>query len=55
VGFCVNKIIVPRGIGQHPLESEPYDPYADAYGPYGLRRVTTILKGYYLHWLRESH
>jgi hypothetical protein len=49
VGFCINKIIVPRGIGQHPLGSGPYDPYAYAYSAYGLRRVTTVLKGYFLH------
>jgi hypothetical protein len=27
MGFCVDKIKVPRGIGQHPIESGPYDPY----------------------------
>jgi hypothetical protein len=49
VRFGVNKIRVPRGIGQHPLGYGPYDPYAIAYGPYGLRRVTTALKKYFLH------
>jgi hypothetical protein len=37
MGFCINKIIVSRGIGQHSLGSGPYDPYANAYSQYGLR------------------
>jgi hypothetical protein len=45
VVFCADKINVPRGIGQCPLGSGPYNPYAIAYGPYKLRRVTTTLKG----------
>jgi hypothetical protein len=43
--FYVDKIKVFRGIGQYPLRTEPYDLYAIAYGPYGLRQVTTALKG----------
>jgi hypothetical protein len=43
VGFYINKIIVFRGVGQHPLGSGPYDLCAYAYGPYGLRRVMTVL------------
>jgi hypothetical protein len=31
-----------------PLRSRPYDPYAYAYGPYGLRQVTVILRDWFL-------
>jgi hypothetical protein len=43
--FFVNRIIVPRGLGQHPLGSGPYDLYADAYGLYGLRLSGLFLRG----------
>jgi hypothetical protein len=42
--FEFYKIIVPRDIGQYPLGSRPYDPYADTYDLYGLRQVTILLK-----------
>jgi hypothetical protein len=45
MSFCINEIKIPRGIGQYPLGSGPYDPYTIAYGPYGPRQVTTALKG----------
>jgi hypothetical protein len=37
----------------NPLGAGPYDPYASAYGPYGLRQVTTIPKDWFLLRLCE--
>jgi hypothetical protein len=35
-----------------PLGAEPYDPYAGAYGPYGLIQIMIIPKYWFLLWLR---
>jgi hypothetical protein len=55
VDFYINKIIVPRSIGQHPLGSGPYDLYANAYGPYGLRHVIYQIKSKFIIWIISQY